>query len=344
MDPLKATGYAKAPDEKVNWVHSIPFLAMHVVPLAAFATGVRWTDFVVCVALYYARMFFISAGYHRYFAHRSYELSRPMQFLMAFGGCTAAQKGPLWWAATHRHHHRYSDQPEDIHSPLKGFFWSHMGWFLCGKYKSTMQDSIKDMGKYSELQWLDHYHLVPPTILALACLFIGGPSTLVIGFFLSTVLLYHGTFCVNSLAHVIGFRRYVTKDSSRNSLPLALITMGEGHHNNHHYFQSSVKQGFFWWEIDLSYYVLQLFRLLGLARNLRMPPKQILTRNRVKDGNFDIGMFHVHWTKAAAVLARAGKKQVDIYEAKKMAMRQFLDTARKAAEEMARLPADKPGV
>ena len=331
-------------NERINWVHSIPFIAMHLAPFAAFLTGVRWTDFAVCIALYYARMFFISAGFHRYFAHRSYELGRVMQFVMAFGGTTAAQKGPLWWAANHRHHHRYSDQPEDLHSPLRGFFWSHMGWFLSAKYKATMSDSIKDFTKYPELRWLDRHPLVPPTILALACFFIGGPSTLVIGFFLSTVLLYHGTFCVNSLAHLVGSRRYVTKDSSRNSLPLALITMGEGHHNNHHYFQSSVKQGFFWWEIDLSYYVLQLFRLLRLARNLRMPPIQILKRNRIKDGHFDIGMFHVHWTKASAVLAKAGQKQLDYYEAKKAAMREFLDNARKAAEEMNRMRANKPGV
>ncbi len=274
--------YARAPDERVNWSKSVPFIVMHLMPLGLLLTGLRVRDLVLCLALYYGRMFFITAGYHRYFAHRSFKTSRIMQFVFAFGGATAAQKGALWWASHHRNHHRHSDQPEDIHSPKRGFVWSHLGWILCNKYDPTPWDKIKDFQKYPELRWLERHYLVPPTLLGAATFFWGGPSALLGGFFLSTVLLYHGTFVVNSLTHVWGSRRYVTTDTSRNNLLLALLTMGEGWHNNHHYFQSSANQGFFWWEIDLSYYVLKAMSWVGLVWELKKPPKKVLESNRVE--------------------------------------------------------------
>lgn len=276
--------------ERINWVHSVPILLVHLTPLAALLVGVRWTDWALCLILYYVRMFFLSAGYHRYFAHRSYALGRPVQFLMALGGTLAAQKGPLWWAANHRHHHKYSDTPEDVHSPLKGLWWSHMGWFMCSKNKRTRLELIKDFAKVPELRWLDKYWLIPPTVLALSCFFIGGHGTLFIGFFLSTVILYHGTFIVNSLAHLFGRRRYATDDASRNSTLIALVTCGEGYHNNHHHCQTSVRQGFYWWEIDFSYYALKVMVWLRLARNLRLPTAFQLTNRRLKEGMADLGL------------------------------------------------------
>lgn len=127
---------------------------------------------------------------------------------------------------------------------------------------------------------------------------------LLTGFFLSTVLLYHGTFAINSVAHLIGRRRYVTQDSSRNNWLLALITCGEGWHNNHHYFPASSRQGFFWWEIDLTYYVLKILQFFGLVKNLQTPPQAMLYQNRIKDGYFDIGMFKTQLTRAMNKLIR----------------------------------------
>jgi stearoyl-CoA desaturase (delta-9 desaturase) len=268
---------------------SIPFFLIHLAPIAVIWTGARLIDWVVCFALYGIRMFFITGVYHRYFSHRGYKMGRVMQFLMAFGGTTAAQKGPLWWAAHHRRHHKYSDLVPDPHSPKDGFFWSHVGWIISSHYDETDFDRIKDFAKYPELRLLNTYHLVPPIMLGFATWLVGGWSMLVIGFFLSTVLLYHGTFTINSLAHVIGRRRFITTDTSKNSFILALITLGEGWHNNHHYYQSTACQGFYWWEIDVSYYVIKALSWVGLTRDLRRPPEHILNSNRVGSG-VDIGM------------------------------------------------------
>jgi len=282
-----------ADDERINFSGSTPFFLFHLIPLAIFWTGITWFDAWLCLGLYYIRMFFITAGYHRYFAHRAYKLGRVMQFLMAVGGATAAQKGPLWWAAHHRHHHRYSDTVQDVHSPLRGFWWSHVGWILGKRYNPTDFEAIKDYAKYPELLWINKYWYLPTILLAVACWGMGGWSSLVVGFFLSTVLLFHGTFLVNSVAHIFGRRRYATDDTSRNSFLVALLTCGEGWHNNHHYYQSTANQGFFWWEIDLSYYVLTLMSWLGLASDLRRPPKHILDGNRLKPDEADVGMERV---------------------------------------------------
>ena len=280
-------------NERINWITCAPFFLFHLVPLAIFWTGLTWFDAWLCLGLYYGRMFFITAGYHRYFAHRSYKLGRMMQFLMAVGGATAAQKGPLWWAAHHRRHHRYSDTINDVHSPLRGFWWSHIGWLLGNRFDTTDFEAIKDFSKYPELRWINKYWFIPTILLALACWGVGGWSTLVVSFFLSTVFLFHGTFLVNSVAHIFGRRRYATDDTSRNSFLVALVTCGEGWHNNHHYYQSTANQGFFWWEIDLSYYLLTVMSWLGLARDLRRPPKSVLYKNRLEPEQTDEGMKRV---------------------------------------------------
>ncbi len=269
---------ARAADERVDWLGSTPFFLMHLTPLLAIWTGVRLRDVILCVALYFVRMFFVSGGYHRYFAHRGYKTGRVMQFLLAFGGATAMQKGVLWWAGYHRHHHRYSDQPEDIHSPKKGFLWSHVGWILCRKYSRTPVELIRDFEKYPEIRWVEKYHMAPPALLAGACYALGGASALVVGFLTSTVILYHGTFTVNSLAHMFGRRRYPTTDTSRNSFLIAIFTGGEGWHNNHHFYQATANNGFFWWEIDPSYYALKALSWVGLVWDLRMPPPSVLDR------------------------------------------------------------------
>lgn len=265
-----------ASDDRVSIIRSIPFFTIHLLCLAAIWTGVRPVDVAVCIGLYYFRMWAITAGFHRYFSHRAFKTSRVFQFLLAFFAETSAQKGVLWWAAHHRHHHRESDQPGDIHSPVqRGFWWSHVGWILCERYDATRFESIKDFARFPELRFLNKYHLLPSIALGVTTWLIGGWSMLVVGFFWSTTLLWHGTFTINSLSHVFGKRRYKTTDTSRNNWLLALITCGEGWHNNHHYHQNTANQGWFWWEVDLSYYVLKVLSWFGIVWDLRLPSEAI---------------------------------------------------------------------
>ena len=264
------------PREKINWLSAMPFFGFHALAVATLFIGVDRASLLLCGVLYFVRMFFITAGYHRYFSHRSFKTGRTMQFLLALGGTTAVQKGPLWWAAYHRKHHLYADTDRDIHSPQRGFWWSHVGWILCDKYKTVDYKDIRDLAKYPELRFLDRQHWLGPAVLLIVCALVGGYRGVLFGFFLSTVLLWHATFAVNSIAHLFGRRRYETSDTSRNSLLVALMTNGEGWHNNHHYYPTSARQGFFWWEIDLSYYLLYGLSTVGLVHDVRTPPQRIL--------------------------------------------------------------------
>ena len=284
----------------VDWKNSAPMLLIHLVPLAAFFTGVTTRAVVLCVALYVIRMFAITAGYHRYFAHRSYRLARVPQFVLAFLGVTAVQKGPLWWAANHRVHHKYTDTARDPHSPQRGFWWAHWGWILSQTSTETRYDEIEDFAKFPELRFLNKYDLIGPWITGIAAFLIAGWSGLVIGFFLSTVLLWHATFCVNSLAHVLGRRRYGTPDTSRNSPFVAAITGGEGWHNNHHHYPGSARQGFYWWEYDLTYYVLRALSFVGIVRDLRQPPAAAKSARRIRSGHVDVGMMRHYLGRAAS--------------------------------------------
>jgi stearoyl-CoA desaturase (Delta-9 desaturase) len=279
-------------DERIDFLGSLPFLLMHLACLLVIRTGVSPVAVAVCLFMYGLRMFAITAGYHRYFSHRSYKTGRAFQFALGWLGAMAAQKGPLWWASHHRRHHGYSDTADDLHSPVvRGFWWAHVGWILCRKYSKTDVRLIKDLIPYPELRFLDRFFALPPAALAVFMLGLGrllqliapGMNTsatqmLVWGFFRSTVLVYHGTFLVNSLAHVFGRRRFPTKDGSRNSLLIALITFGEGWHNNHHYAPSSERQGFYRWEVDFSHYILKTLSWLGLVWDLKAPPSRVYGR------------------------------------------------------------------
>ena len=329
-----STATADRPDRSIHWPWLTIWILVQLMAFGALFTGVRTVDVVVCVALYFGRMFFITAGFHRYLAHRSYKMNRFWQFVFAFLGQTAAQRGALWWAAHHRHHHRYSDMPEDVHSPLHGFWHSHCGWIFMQKNMSTDYDQIKDFAKYPELRFINRFHLLPPTLLALALLLLGGPSMLFVGFFLSTALLYHGTFTINSLSHVFGSRRFVTRDTSRNNWLLAIITMGEGWHNNHHHFPSSCRQGFLWWECDLSWYLLTAFSWVGIVKDLRGPTPEALEKNRIRDGVSDIGMFQAYWTKAAGALGTRKAATGAFYERRKQALEDLAQNTRAAAEDI----------
>jgi stearoyl-CoA desaturase (Delta-9 desaturase) len=248
----------------------IPFLLLHVAALGVIV--IPWSPAMLWWFLgsYLVRMFGITAGYHRYFSHRSYRLGRVAQFALAFLAQTSAQKGALWWAAHHRYHHRHSDEDTDIHSPARqGFWWSHAGWVLSNDYDDYDPKTIADFGRYPELRWLDRYHWVPTVVYAAAILAIGGVDAFMWGYVASTVFLYHATFTINSLAHVWGTRRFETSDLSRNNFLLALLTLGEGWHNNHHYSMSSCRQGYRWWELDVTYMVLRFLGVFGIARDFR---------------------------------------------------------------------------
>jgi stearoyl-CoA desaturase (delta-9 desaturase) len=257
------------------------FWFMHVAVFIAFWLDVDVWDFVLCGVLYFVRMFGVTAGYHRYFSHRSYKMGRVTQFFMALLAMTAAQKGPLWWASHHRHHHKHSDQEDDVHSPArKGFWYAHLGWVLDPRWEGTEESRVRDLVKYPELVFLNRHPIAPTFTLGVICYLIGDWEGLLIGHFLSTVLLWHGTFTINSLSHVIGTRRYETTDDSRNHWLLALITLGEGWHNNHHHYQSSARQGFMWWEVDITYYILKVMSWVGLVWDLREPPAHVVRGER----------------------------------------------------------------
>jgi stearoyl-CoA desaturase (delta-9 desaturase) len=212
-------------------------------------------------------------------------MSRPMQLLFALGAMSSSQKGVMWWAAHHRVHHKFSDEPGDVHSTLQeGFVWSHVGWILSRRYAETDSARVKDLAKFPELVWLDRWWWIPPTALGVGLFALGGPFALLWGFFVSTVILWHGTFTINSLTHVFGSRRYPTTDNSRNNALLAAVTLGEGWHNNHHYYQRSTRQGFFWWEVDPTYIVLRAMAALGLVSDLHEPPAEVVTGAREVPG------------------------------------------------------------
>jgi len=270
-------------DERFELLPALPFVLIHLGVLAAFFVGFRWYYPVVALGLYYVRMFGVTAGYHRYFSHRAYKTSRWFQFVLAFLAETSTQKGVLWWAAHHRDHHKYSDQPEDLHSPVQNsLWWSHVGWIISRKYNETKFERIKDFAKYPELRFISKHYWIPPVAMAAVLIAIGGLPLAIWGYLVSTVLLWHGTFTINSLSHVFGKTRYRTTDQSKNNFWLALITMGEGWHNNHHFYQSTANQGWFWWEIDGSYYVLKVLSWLGLVWDLRTPPHHIKFAHQVE--------------------------------------------------------------
>jgi len=281
-------------EDRIDWLRAAPFVAMHLACLAVIGVGVSPVALGVAGALYALRMFALTGFYHRYFSHRTFQTSRAVQFVFALIGASCVQRGPLWWAAHHRQHHRVTDTPADPHSPrVHGFLWSHVGWFLTPRNFRTDLTRVPDLAKYPELRWLDRFDIAVPLLLAVAMYGLGallqqvapqlgtsGGQMLVWGFFVSTVVLFHATVTINSLAHRFGRRRYATKDDSRNNLWLALLTFGEGWHNNHHFFPGSSRQGFRWWEVDVTWYGLKLMAMLGLVRGLKPVPAWVLARAR----------------------------------------------------------------
>ncbi len=266
-----------------SWKKGIPFILLHFAGLVLpFLYPPTTTLVILAITSFYIRMFSITGGYHRYFSHRTFKTSRWFQFILAFIGTASTQKGPIWWAANHRHHHANSDGPNDIHSPVQdGFLYSHMGWILADSSDPIRWNLIKDFAKYPELKFLDKHYWLPPVVFALGMFLIAGLPGLIWGYFLPTVILWHATYTINSLCHVFGSRRYETKDDSRNNLWLALLTMGEGWHNNHHYYCNTVNQGWFWYEVDFTYYILLGLKRLGVVWDFKYAPNRIKFAHKV---------------------------------------------------------------
>ena len=281
--------------KEVDWLRIMPLIFLHLGCLAVFWVGWSRTAVIVSLSLYIIRMFAITGFYHRYFSHKTFKANRAWQFIFGVMGNASAQRGPLWWAAHHRHHHRYTDQERDVHSPSRhGFLWSHIGWMTSKANFPTKMKYVNDWAKYPELRWLNRFDTVVPMILAI-CLYVFGEllerfapqlgtngwQMVVWGFFISTVVLLHATLTINSFDHMYGTRRFDTPDTSRNNALLSLITLGEGWHNNHHHYAVTARQGFYWWEIDITYYLLVLMSWLGIVRDLRPVPEHILNPDRL---------------------------------------------------------------
>ncbi|MGE3180981.1 MAG: acyl-CoA desaturase [Phycisphaerae bacterium] len=291
FDSSKLSQESRAKAEPLRW---IPSLILHAGCLGVIWVGFSWTAFGIAILLYVVRMFAITGFYHRYFSHRTFKTSRAAQFVFAVLGNSAAQRGPIWWAAQHRKHHAHSDRPEDPHSPHEhSWYWSHMGWLMVSRNLVTDPKLVRDLIRFPELRFLDRFELIVPTVLAAGLFAAGtilrvhypgletnGMQLVVWGFFVSTVVLFHCTCFINSLAHLFGTRRFETQDESRNNLGLALLTLGEGWHNNHHKFPGSVRQGFYWWEVDITYYGLKLLEKIGVIWSLRPVPQRVLDDGR----------------------------------------------------------------
>ncbi len=285
---------ASADSDSIDWLRIVPFIGLHLSCIAVLWVGVSWIAVLVCVALYCVRMFAITAFYHRYFSHKSFRTSRLVQFIFAVVGASSVQRGPLWWAAHHRQHHLSADTESDPHSPRHLGFWkSHLGWFLTKSAFATDTKKIPDLQRFPELRLLDRFDILVPVLLATS-LFLGGEliqaqwphlqtsgaQLLVWGFCISTVVLFHITVTINSLAHRFGSRRYNTADDSRNNWILALLTFGEGWHNNHHFFPGSTRQGFKWWEIDITFYALKMMSWFGIVWDLKTVPEKLRRAHR----------------------------------------------------------------
>ncbi|MFW5653412.1 MAG: acyl-CoA desaturase [Planctomycetota bacterium] len=295
---------AADPDDvkhRIRTIDVIPFAMTHLLCFGIIWVGWSWTAVSVAVFLYLLRMFVITGFYHRYFSHRSFKTYRWVAFLFGFIGITSAQRGPIWWASHHREHHRHSDEEPDIHSPhIHGMLWSHMGWFLSIPGRQTCRKAVPDLLKLPEIQFLDRFHLIGPIVLGFGMFGLGwmlerfiptlgtnGWQMVIWGYAVSTAVLYHGTFTINSLAHMFGRRRFRTKDDSRNNLFLALITLGEGWHNNHHYYPGAARQGFYWWEIDITWYILLAMQRVGLVWDVNVVPERVLAAGQRKQSASD---------------------------------------------------------
>ena len=260
--------------QRINWLTAIVLLFLHIGAVGALFMF-NWRDIAITAVLYWMTVGLgISMGYHRLHTHRSYQVPLALEYFFAFCGTLTLEGGPIFWVATHRIHHHKADQPGDPHSPRDGRWWSHVGWIMFGEANHSntrmMAKYAPDLAKHGFYVWLNNYHWVPSIVLGLLLLAFGGiPLLLWAGCFRLVVGL-HSTWLVNSATHLWGTRRFDTRDDSRNSWWVALLTFGEGWHNNHHAHPTSARHGLTWYEIDFSWIQIKVLKLLGIARYIRV--------------------------------------------------------------------------
>jgi sn-1 stearoyl-lipid 9-desaturase len=269
---LEALYCKPAADKEVNWVTTAFMVMFHLGAIAAlfFFT---WKALAVAILLWWvAGGLGIGMGYHRLLTHRGYKTPKWVEYFLTICATLALEGGPIFWVATHRIHHQFSDQEGDPHSPIDGTWWAHMGWILTGKSMhhdtETLARYVPDLTKDKFHVWLTKYHYVPMIVAGLILLAVGGLPWLLWGIFFRTVFLLHCTWAVNSASHIWGPRRFATKDLSTNNVWVALFTFGEGWHNNHHAHPVSARHGLAWYEVDVNWYGIWLLKKLGLARHV----------------------------------------------------------------------------
>jgi stearoyl-CoA desaturase (delta-9 desaturase) len=255
------------------------FWSIQASALLVFFVPFSWALVGLWAASHFIRAVGLTLAFHRYFAHRSFQMNRIARFVWAFIGTAAMQKGPLWWAGHHVNHHRYADRDGDPHSPaISGFYYAHIGWFL----NDTKHDRlpltnpvVRDFSKAPEIAWLERCYWAPPLMFGAALFLIGGWPWFIWGFAAPTMTLAHATFAINTVNHLWGSRRFETHDDSRNNAVTAFFSAGEGWHNNHHRYQRAARNGFYWWEVDITWYVIRAMAAAGLAWNIQAVPSRI---------------------------------------------------------------------
>ena len=261
----------------LNWTSITFFAAVHAIALLA-PWFFSWSALGVAIFLHWLfGSIGICLGYHRLLTHRSLQVPKGLEYMIALLGSLALQGGPLFWVAGHRRHHTYTeDIDKDPYSAKRGFWWSHMGWLLYKRPEFFEYESNRkfapDLAKDAFYRWLDRYYLLLQIPLGVGLYLLGGWSFVIYGLFVRAVLLWHSTWLINSASHITGYRSHDCDDNSRNLWWAAILTYGEGWHNNHHAYPNVAKAGWKWWEIDLTWWAILILKQMGLARKIILPP------------------------------------------------------------------------
>ena len=259
---------------KLNWSIITVLVVLHAAAIAAMFMF-SWKALLASAFLYWiGNGLGISMGYHRLHTHRSYKLPQWLEYFLAICATFALEGGPIFWVATHRVHHQFSDKPGDPHSPREGVWWSHIGWMLVGEsgHSNTtlLAKYAPDLAKDRFYVWLNDYHWLFTVALVPVLFLIGGLPLMFWGVGARIVFGLHATWAVNSVTHLWGGRRFETRDDSRNNWWVALLTFGEGWHNNHHAHPTSARHGLAWYELDISWLHITVLKWLGIAKSVRV--------------------------------------------------------------------------
>jgi fatty-acid desaturase len=270
--------------EKLNWPTIIAFSVFHILAVVALFFF-SWPALFSAVALYWISLSFgIGMGYHRLLTHRSYRVPKWIEYFLTICGTLALEGGPIFWVATHRVHHQFSDKEGDPHSPREGTWWAHMIWMLVGDVghcdPAACARYAPDMAKDRFHVWLSKYHYLPLVLVGIVLYAFGGLPCLLWGVFLRVTLGLHATWLVNSATHLWGQRRFATRDDSRNNWFVAAMSFGEGWHNNHHAHPTSARHGLAWYEVDITWMTIRLLQAVGLAKSVRVASLSAVTERK----------------------------------------------------------------